>query len=77
MLSILLPICFFGALALVRAARKLIGEENQISNPDRSFYRRNDGNLLRLIFYFVLWCSTGTLMCGLWLHITGQLAIKL
>jgi hypothetical protein len=32
--------------------RKLIREEKQISNPDRSFYRRNDNDLLGLIFYF-------------------------
>jgi hypothetical protein len=55
--------------------RKLIEEEKQISNPDRSFYRRNDNDLLRLIFYFILWCSIPVLLFGLWLHITGQLHI--
>ena len=72
-LGILLEIWFLvGTLALVWAARKVIQEEKQISNPDRSFYRRNDSNLFRLIFYFILWCSTGTVLYGLWLHITGH-----
>jgi len=75
-LFILLQIWIFvGGWAFARAARKLIREEKQISNPDPSFYRRNDSSLFRLIFYFILWYSTGLLLCGLWLHITGQLHI--
>ena len=76
-MSYLLPIWFMaGAWALVWGARKLIREGRQISNPDRSFYERNDSNLFRLIFFFILWCSTGTLLYVLWLHTTGQLANK-
>lgn len=71
-MSLLLPIWFMvGAWALVWAARKLIREERQISNRDRSYYRSSDSNLLRLIFYFILWCSAGTLLYVLWLHVTG------
>jgi hypothetical protein len=74
-LFILLQIWMFvGVWAFGRAAGKLIQEEKQISNPDRSFYRRNDSDLFRLIF-FILWCSTGTLLHVLLLHITGQLHI--
>jgi hypothetical protein len=77
-LSILLQVWFMvGAWGLVWAARKLIGEEERISSPDRSFYRRNDNDLLRLIIYFVLWCSTGTLLWVLWLYTTGQLHINI
>jgi hypothetical protein len=64
-----------GVLVFVPRFRKLIREEKQISNPDRSFYRRNDNDFLRMIFYFVLWCLTPALLFGLWLHITGQLHI--
>jgi hypothetical protein len=70
-LGILLEIWILvGTWAVAWAARKLIREEKQISSPDRSFYRRNDGDLFRLIFYFILWCSTGALLYGLWIHIT-------
>jgi len=55
--------------------RKLVREEKQISNLDRSFYQRNDNDLLRLIFYFFLWCLIPPLLFGLWLSITGQLHI--
>jgi len=55
--------------------RKLVREEKQISKPDRSFYRRNDTALLRLIFYFILWCLIPALLFGVWLYITGQLHI--
>ncbi|WP_407160188.1 hypothetical protein [Bradyrhizobium sp. STM 3557] len=66
-MSILLQIwVMVGAWAFVRAARKLIREEKLISSPDRSFYRRNDSDLLGLIFYFILWCSTPFLLYGLW-----------
>lgn len=61
-----------GTWVLVWAARRVIREEKQISNPDGSFYRRNDSDLFRLIFYFILWCLTGTLLHGLLLHITGH-----
>jgi hypothetical protein len=56
--------------------RNLVQEEKQISKPDRSFYRRNDNDFLRLIFYFILWCLIPPLLFGLWLHITGQLHIS-
>jgi hypothetical protein len=72
-LGILLQIWFMaGTWALMWTASKLIREEKQISNPDRSFYQRNDSSLFRLIFYFILWCSTGTLLSVPWLHITGH-----
>ena len=53
--------------------RKLVREEKQISNPDRSFYRRNDNDLLRLIFYYIVWCLIPALLFSLWLYMTGQL----
>jgi hypothetical protein len=52
--------------------RKLIREEKQIANPDRSFYRRNDNDFFRLIFYFILWCLIPALLFGLWFYITGR-----
>ena len=64
-----------GIPPLMWAVRKLIHEEKQISNPDRSFYRRNDNDLFRLIFYYILWLLTGVLLYVLWLHFTGQLHI--
>jgi hypothetical protein len=64
-----------GTLVFARRFRKVIGEEKQISNPDRSFYRRNDHDLFRLIFYFILWCLIPALLFSLWLYITGQLHI--
>ena len=64
-----------GTLVFAPRFRKLIREEKQISNPGRSFYRRNDNDFLRLIFFFVLWCVIPALLFGLWLHITGQLHI--
>jgi len=59
MFSLLQLWTMIGTLALVWAAGKLIREEKQIANPDRSYYRRSDGDFFKLIFYFVLWFSTG------------------
>jgi hypothetical protein len=64
-----------GTLVFAQGFRKLIREEKQIFNPDRSFYRRNDNDLLRLIFYFILWCLIPALLFVLWLYITAQLHI--
>lgn len=75
-MSILLQIwVMVGTWVFMRAVHKLIQEEQQISNPDRSYYRRSDNSLLRPIFYFFLWCTTGPLLYALWLYITGQLHI--
>ncbi len=64
-----------GTLVFAWRFRRLRREVTQISNRDRSFYRRNDNDLLRLIFYFFLWCSAPALVYGLWLHSIGQLQI--
>ena len=55
--------------------RKVLREEKQISNQDRSFYQRNDNDLLMLVFYFVLWCLIPALVFSLWLYGIGQLHI--
>ncbi|MCP3385884.1 hypothetical protein NLM31_36405 [Bradyrhizobium sp. CCGUVB4N] len=62
-----------GALALVREAGKLIREERQIANPDRSYYRRSDSDLFKLILYFILWFSTGLGLYVLLLHLAGSI----
>ena len=64
-----------GTLVFAREFRKVIREEKQIFNPDRSFYHRNDNDLFRLIFYFFLWCLIPALLFSLWLYSTGQLHI--
>lgn len=64
-----------GTLVFARRFRRLRREEKQVSNPDSSFYRRNDNALLRLMFYFILWCLTPALLYGLWLHWSGQLRL--
>jgi hypothetical protein len=64
-----------GILVFAPRFRKVLREEKQISNPDRSFYRRNDNDLLRLVFYSILWCLIPALLFSLWLYITGQLHI--
>jgi hypothetical protein len=64
-----------GTLVFAPRFRKLIQEEKQVSNPGRSFYRRNDDDFLRLIFYLILWWLIPVLLYALWLHFTGQLHI--
>ncbi len=65
--SILLQIWILvGTLVFAWRFRILVQEEKQTSNPDHSFYRRNDNDLLRLIFYFFVWCSTPAVLYGLW-----------
>lgn len=71
MFSLLQLWIMIGTLALARGAGKLIREEKQIANPDRSYYRRSDSDLFRLIFCFVLWFSTGLGLYILWLQVTG------
>ena len=64
-----------GTLVFAPRFRKVVREEKQIFNPDRSFYLRNDNDLLRLIFYLFVWCLIPALLFGLWLNFTGQLHI--
>ncbi len=67
--SILLQIWIgVGTLVFAWRFRILVQEEKQTTNPDRSFYRRNDNAFLRLILYFLVWCSTPALLYGLWLY---------
>lgn len=60
-----------GTLALVWGAGKSIREGKQIANKDRSYYRRSDSDFFKLIFYYILWFSTGLGLYILWLHLTG------
>jgi hypothetical protein len=64
-----------GTFVFAPRFRNLVQAEKQISNPDRSFYRRNDNDFLRLIFYLILWCLIPALLFCLWLYVTGQLHI--
>jgi hypothetical protein len=75
-LGILLEYSFvIGTWALLWAARKLIREEKQISNPDRSFYRRNDSDFFRLIFILYFGVQPGPCCTACGSNITEHNAI--
>jgi hypothetical protein len=71
MFSLLQLWIMIGTLALVWGAGKSIREGKQIANKDRSYYRRSDSDFFKLIFYYILWFSTGLGLYILWLHLTG------